>query len=83
MSRVARRFQSGSVLASVAFVGLFFTPAGASAECTADTQECDPDGPYGGKLKSVSGVEYYENGCLAQWDCKYSDGTQIRHLVVN
>ena len=33
------------------------------------------------RLVSEANLSHDDDGCLAQWDCEYDDGTQIRYLV--
>ena len=82
MSRVARRFVSGSVMSGVAMVGLLVSPAQARSDCLKKAT-CDADNGYDSQLTGMNDVEFDDDGCLAQWDCAYDDGTQIRHLVLN
>ena len=83
MSQVARKFASGSIMSGVAMAGLVFIPTQARADCNTDTVSCAVENGYGGDLEGVADIEYYENGCVAQWDCEYDDGTTIRYLVPN
>ena len=67
-------------MSAIAMAGLLVSPAQVRADCL-DEATCDADNGYGAQLTGMHGVEYDDDGCLAQWDCEYDDGTQIRYLV--
>lgn len=66
----------GSALFALAFIA---SPTSADACVTEAT--CSSTNDAGAELTGMDDVEYYDDGCLAQWDCNYDDGFTTRHIV--
>jgi hypothetical protein len=69
------------VVVVTAALTLALSVGSTSADACVTEATCSSTNDYGAQLTGMDDVEYYDDGCLAQWDCNYDDGYTTRHIV--